>query len=186
MTLASVTPLEAADRAAAEAQVFVLVDKLGDPHVADSLNSLLDHAELLALLVQSLDDFLNRSEEVGNSIIGLFGEARTTVTSNDALKGAKGVDLATLSSMAMEVTGLLPQVADMLPQLTQLATPALVEQLSVLTRGLEAGATAYQTEDRMQVNGLMSAMRLFKDPDVCTAVSFFATVLRAIGREVAK
>ena len=186
MTLASVTPLDPTERAAADAHLMALVEKMSEPAVADALTALLGHADLLAMLVQMIDGILSRSEEVGNSLIELFGEARTTVLSNDAVKDAKGFDMQALASTAGTLSGMLPQVSELLPHVAELATPGALEQVALLTRGLEDGAAAFQTDDRMQVSGVMSAMRLFKDPDVCTAVSFFATVARSIGREVGK
>ena len=77
------------------AEQTALMARLEDPAVAASLVTLLDHADLLAVLVQGLDGFIARSEIIGNSLLDSVTELRESVAGNDVM-GSTGVDLPKL------------------------------------------------------------------------------------------
>ena len=60
-----------------------------------------------------------------------------------------------------------------------------VASIRVLARGLVQGGEDAATRP-VEVNGPLSLLKLLKDPDVNRAISYFATVARAIGRELDK
>ncbi|MCL8025398.1 DUF1641 domain-containing protein [Nocardioides bruguierae] len=150
----------------------LLAARLDDPQVAANLALLLEHADLVAVLLEGLDGFLSRSESIGASVMEAVADARTTVGENELL-GELSVDVPKVAGAAVRLIN-----ADLL-------TPEAVDQVSVLARGLVQGGEDYKASP-VEVGGPLTLLKLLKDPDVNRAISYFATVARAIGREVAK
>lgn len=147
-----------------------LVDRLGDPSVAASLEVLLDHADLLAILVEGLDGFVARSEVIGDSL----------VSGLDDLRGVTG-DGGGLDGAAAEL-GRLKDAAASLMQ-SDLLKPEALEQLGVLSRGLARGGERYAATP-VEITGVRSMARLLKDPDIKRALGYVATLAQAIGQEL--
>ncbi|TIC82614.1 DUF1641 domain-containing protein [Nocardioides sp. GY 10127] len=155
-----------------EGPAAILASRLDDPQVAASLATLLEHADLVAVLLEGLDGFLARSESIGASLMEAVVDARATVEGNELL-GELQVDVPKVAGAAVRLIN-----ADLL-------TPEAVDQVSVLARGLVQGGEDYKAAP-IEVGGPLSLLKLLKDPDVNRAISYFATVAKAIGREVAK
>ncbi|MFN8033200.1 MAG: hypothetical protein U0Q47_07875, partial [Mycobacterium sp.] len=89
-------------------------DRLDDPQVAAALNTLLDHADVLAVLVSGLDGFVRRGDTITNTVSTAVAEFRG-VSSAGVIPGAeafKGVDLqvlaASLATLSGSVAGATP------------------------------------------------------------------------------
>ncbi len=169
-----------------QASLDTLMERLDDPQVAAALTNLLDHADLLAILIVGLDGMVARSETIGAAL----------VEGIDDLKGIAGNGDGDVVASLTALSGTLPKIAPALTEAVEsglldaildsgLADPALVAETSRLARGLKAGAASAQT-DPIPVNGLFSAMKLLKDPDIQRAVSYFAAITKSIGVELAK
>jgi hypothetical protein len=50
--------------------------RLDDPRVAEALNSLLDHADLLAVIVAGLDGFVRRGDDITENLTSAIGELK--------------------------------------------------------------------------------------------------------------
>ncbi|MBK6885325.1 MAG: hypothetical protein IPH03_01935 [Tetrasphaera sp.] len=83
------------DGIATDPQVSALRAKLDDPQVAASLTRILDHADLLALLVVGLDGAIQRSEVIGNSLAGSLTDLRAMQSADDY--PLRGIDLRELA-----------------------------------------------------------------------------------------
>lgn len=149
---------------------IALQKRLNDPAVANALSSLLDHADLLAILVEGLDGFVARSEVIGDSLVSSLTELRAVVADNETLSGA-GADLGQLVGTASKLAK------------SDLVKPEVVDQLSVLARGLVKGGTLYDASP-VEVTGIFSLARLLKDPDITRALSYVATLAKAVGQEL--
>lgn len=68
-----------------------LAARHNDPAVAGSLSSLLDHADLIALLVASLDGFIARSEVIGDSLVDGISELREVAVDAESKVDVKGL-----------------------------------------------------------------------------------------------
>lgn len=168
--------------------------RLGDPVVAEALTSLLDRAELLAVLLQGLDQFVARSEVIGDSLLASLAELRATAGSSTLLAGTQ-VDLKAVAEAAASLAAVLPKAApgmvaavetgaiDKLFASGVVGTEA-VEQVAVFAHGLVKGSRAF-ANDPVRIGGPISLLRLLKDPDINRALSFFATIAKSIGREIA-
>lgn len=169
-----------------QASLDSLMERLDDPQVAAALTNLLDHADLLAILIVGLDGLVSRSETIGAAVAegltdlrGIAGNGDgDVVASLTALSGA----LPKLAPMVTEIleSGLIDTVID-----SGIADPAMITEVSRLGRGLTAGAMSAKDQP-IEVNGIFSAMKLLKDPDIQRAVSYFAAVAKSIGVELGK
>jgi uncharacterized protein YjgD (DUF1641 family) len=162
MTLAPSRPETAAD---------VVAAKLRDPQVAASLATLLDHADLLALLVEALDGFVERSEVIGDSLISGLDELRTIADANGGNPLA-GIDFEAIKTLTQTLAN------------SDLLKPEAVEALGVIARGAARGSAQYAGAP-VQIGGLLSLGRLLKDPDINRAISFTMTLAKAVGQELA-
>jgi hypothetical protein len=151
-----------------EASTDALLDKLQEPAVAAAVTSLLDHADLVAVLLEGLDQFVARSETIGESLFASVDELRSTVSGNAALGG---LDTAGLLDSAQRLAG------------SGIVSPAAIDSVAMVARGLVAGGERFK-QDPVAVTGLLSLARLLKDPDLRRAISFGATVAKSIGQEL--
>jgi len=77
-----------------------LLERLQDPQVAQALVALLDRAELLAVLVEGLDQFVARSEEIGVDLPRIVDTATR-------LAGSDLVDPAAVDQISLLARGLV-------------------------------------------------------------------------------
>ena len=147
----------------------VVAAKLQDPKVAASLATLLDHADLLAVIVEALDGFVARSEVIGDSLIASLGELRT-IADSDANPLA-GFDFDQIKSLTQTLAG------------SDLFKPEAVEALGLLARGMSQGSARFETTP-VKVGGLFSLGKLLKDPDINRAISFTMTLAKSVGQEL--
>ena len=101
-------------------------DRLDDPQVAAALNTLLDHADVLAVLVSGLDGFVRRGDTITSTLSSAVSEFRGA-SSAGAIPGAeafKGVDLQTLAASLATLSG---SVAGATPALNTLLTSKLTD-----------------------------------------------------------
>lgn len=160
-----------------------LRQKLDDPGVAAALGELLDHADLLALLVSGLDGFIRRSETVSDSLVSGLGELRAG--SGITADVIAGIDLAGLAASLATLSRLLVGAAPALERLTHsdLIAPDAVDVVSLAGRALADGH-ARAERDQVSVTGVRALLRLLKDPDVGRAIGFLGEVAKSLGREL--
>ena len=152
-----------------EAPTDALLDKLQEPAVAAAVANLLDHAELVAVLLEGLDQFVARSETIGDSLFASVDELRTTVAGNETLAGFDAAGLLD-SAHRLAASGVV--------------SPPAIDSMATVARGIVAGGERF-TQDPVEVTGIFSLTRLLKDPDIRRALSSGATVARSLGQELA-
>lgn len=100
-----------------------LRDRLDDPAVAASLNNLLDHADLLAILLTGLDGFVRRGDAISETLASAVGELRA------GARDFSGANLPSFDGVASELRSVdLQALAASLSELASslvTATPAL-------------------------------------------------------------
>lgn len=182
MTLAPATHPDSAPRpaTAAGASRAALEARLDDPGVVEALTSLLDHADLLAVIVDGLDGFVARSETIGDSVISGFRDLRG-LTDAEALMPDLGVPLPDLLAAVRQLAAVLPRVV---PQLAAAAESGGADELALLATGLSRGHADF-VRDPVDVSGLLSIRRVLKDRDIARTLSYLATIAKAVGRELA-
>lgn len=158
-----------------------LLAKLDDPRVTEALSDLLEHADLLALLVVGLDGMLRRGDAVAGAISDVVGQLRDEgltdkLSSIDLPRLAES--LGTLSTLASEAGPALDSLLK-----AGLTDPRLVDVVAVATRSVITGADKAKVEP-VQASGVFSLMRALKDEDVARGLSFLIQVARAFGQEL--
>lgn len=164
-------------------------DKLDDPKVAASLNNLLDHADLLAVLVTGLDGFVRRGDAITDSLSAVVSDFKGAsvagvVPGADALKGVDLQGLAqSLATLSNSLVGATPALNTLLS--SRLTDPAAAEVLAQLGQALVEGKAA-AAADPGGPKGLFGFWKVTKDPDVVRGLGFMIQVARAFGRQVGK
>lgn len=164
--------------------------KLDDPRVAESLNDLLEHADLLAVLVSGLDGLVRRSDTLGDNITSAIGEFKglnggANGSSIPGIDSLKSVDLAGLAAsfatLSNKVVGATPALNSLLE--SRLTDPQAVEVLAQLGAALVEAKTATARQPNGP-KGLFGILKATKDPDVARGVGFLLQVAKAFGRQL--
>ncbi len=169
-----------------------LAERLQDPQVLGALTTLLDHADLLAVLVEGMDQFISRSEVIGNSLLAGIQELRD-VAQPDPDSARPG--LAEIAGAGASLASVLPQAAprlvaavetgslDKLLDTAEVSAEAM-DQMQMLARALIAGSKRFEHQP-VEVSGPVSMVKALRDPDVSRAISFFITIAKSVGQELA-
>lgn len=75
-----------------------LLQRLDDPRIVSSLSTILDHADLLATLIDALDGFVRRGEVIGDSLLSFVEEFKAAGGSFAGRSLLPDVDVAGLQS----------------------------------------------------------------------------------------
>jgi len=173
-------------------ELEALVERLQDPRVASGLQNLLDHVDLLAILVIGLDGFVGRSELIGEALVEGVSEMRELADASDV---AGNLDIAgTVSSLAA-VASTLPKLTPVLTRMVDedvvgsmldsgIFSPDSLAHIGLLATAVNRGATD-AVETPIQVKGAYSMLRQLKDPDVARGLGYTLSILKAVGRELA-
>ena len=166
-------------------------EKLDDPRVAASLNDLLEHADLLAILVSGLDGLVRRSDQIGDSLTSAIGEFKTDAKGSSlaqsipGIDALKSVDLAGLAgsfaTLSDRVIGATPALDSLLS--SSLTDPQAAEVLAQLGDAL-VEAKAATARNPHGPKGLFGILKATKDPDVARGLGFLLQVAKAFGRQL--
>jgi hypothetical protein len=158
-------------------------DRLDDPQVAAALNTLLDHADVLAVLVSGLDGFVRRGDTITETLSSAVSEFRGA--SSAGIPGAeslKGVDFqglaASLATLSGSVVGATPALNTLLT--SGLTDPAAAQVLASLGDSLADGKAGAANPPK----GLYGLYKATKDPDVARGLGFLLAVAKSFGRRV--
>ncbi len=152
-----------------------LLARLDDPATARALHSLLDNAELLAMLATMTDGVLRRGEVLTGNLADGLAELRTAAASAGVRMPDGTSGLAALGPLA----------ADVLPGLRALAASDLVRPGTVSALDTMAGAVAEglapqaAAQRRPGLRGLAARLR---DRDVARGLDTLLDVAAALGR----
>jgi hypothetical protein len=158
-------------------EVDRLVERLAEPQTAAALHTLLDNAELLAVILSGLDGLARKGEVIGDTVAEVLGEVR-------AAGKATGLDLRTTSH---QLATLIPTLADAAPAINRIVESPIVEPepiavlseaATALVKGLRRAQT---TNTRMGVRALWKAT---KEDEVQRGLGFLVEVLREFGRDM--
>lgn len=161
-------------------------DRLDDPRVAEALTTLLDHADLLAVLVSGLDGFVRRGDDITANLTSAWGELSGSTDQIPGLAALREVDLAELSASLATLTGGLVKAT---PAITTLLDSALTDPrgadvVAALGDALVSARQSVPAPPR-GVRGLWTTLRgAAKDPDVTRGLAYLIEVARQFGRRV--
>jgi hypothetical protein len=162
-------------------QAHALAERLAEPRTAAAINTLLDHADLLALLISGLDGLVSRSDTITESLADGVSELR-------AVSEPTRVNAAQLLATAKQLTALAPPLVEKLPVLeallgSDLADPKVIELASMASRAVIKGAEQADRND-LKVTGVVGLLRALRDPDVSRALGFVLSIAKALGKEL--
>lgn len=83
-----------------------LAQRLQDPQVVEALDTILAHADLLALLVEGASGLAERGETLTDTLVEGLRELRTTV---EATPGAQDLDVQEIAQSGVKLAGALPR-----------------------------------------------------------------------------
>lgn len=144
--------------------------RLDEPQVAASLNSLLDHADLLAIVAVAIDGFLSRGDVIANTLAEAVGE----------LRGAS-VDTPLAG---IDVKGLVGSAKDAAPALQNLLGQVSDPRVVVVFGQLTTAVAEAQTVHAPAPTGALSLLRALKDPDTAAGLGFLLQVAKSFGRQL--
>jgi hypothetical protein len=158
-----------------------LAERLADPKVAASLNTLLDHVDLLAVLVTGLDALISRGDTIADSLADGVSELR-------AASQQPRMDAARMAMTLQQVSALAPPLVEKLPVLenllgSDLADPRVIDVASTAARAIVQGADQAQAT-QTKITGVRALLRALKDPNVSRALGFVASIAKALGKEL--
>lgn len=162
-------------------RVDTLRERLDDPKVAEALGTILDHADLLALLVSGLDGFLARGEVITDSLGDGLDELRGTA--GGGLPGP--AEIGSLVSSLGALSGSLSEAGPLLERVigSDVTSQPALDVVSLAARALVEGHARAQA-GQVRVAGIRAMLRLLKDDDVTRGLGFLVEVARALGREL--
>jgi hypothetical protein len=150
-------------------------ERLSDPRTAASLIVLLDNLDALAFLAEGLNGVLQRGDTITESLASGVHELRALA---DQVPPYLGEPLSRLASEA-------PEIAD---AVTALLESGMLRRDIVDLLGTFADATitgvATARRDATSIDGIRSAFKAFRDPDVARGLGVMVEVARAIGKTV--
>ena len=154
-----------------------LLDRLEDPRTSAALHTLLDNAELIAVLVGGLDGLARKGEVIGDTLAEVLEESRAAVRSTGLDPIETSRQLATLIPTLAAASPAINRILDS-PIVEEEPIDVLSETAVALVAGLRA-ARAQQT--KVGIGGLVRATR---DDDVQRGLGFIIEVARAFGRDL--
>jgi Protein of unknown function (DUF1641) len=166
--------------APAEDPIESVLARLDEPSIVDSLHQLIDHLDLLAVLIVGLDGLVSRGDTIADSLSDGFNELRRA--------DKPPVDVAKLLSLGQQLTDAAPALLDLLPVVERIAAsdlgdPSLIDLAATVSRAAVRGASEAQS-GRTSVNGIRSLLRSLKDEDVSRALGFIFSIAKALGQEL--
>lgn len=161
-----------------------LVSRLEEPNVVAALNDLLDHADILAVMVVAMDSFVRRGDAIADAFNDAVGELRGMFPGSDK-EPKELVDLGGLASSLATLAGPLTEAAPALRGIlrSDLTSPQTIDIITRFGRALVNGSDAART-DPTKLSGAFAVVRALKDDDVARGLSFLLHIIRAFGREL--
>lgn len=158
-----------------------LLERLDDPVVAAALNKILDHVDLLALLIGALGGFFERGETIVNTVADGVRELRGATEGGPSVLadldlGALATSLAALARAASTLDTVVK--SPMLTDQRAVSTVTLLGEALIEARQAAAAAPAGPT-------GLFSLLRMLRDEDVSRGLGLMIETARALGRKLA-
>lgn len=169
-----------------------LIEKLGSPCTIESLKALLDRLGLAAFLLEAVDGFLRRGNEVTDSVAAGVAKWRETAPAIDAgrLQALGEVLPQLLDALVLLVkSGVLERFLRVIDTGIAMADKGLFDSRTVgaLAEIGQQAAASYEVvkiQPREPV-GLLGLLRGLSDPDVQKSAALFLAVAKRYGQTLA-
>lgn len=166
-----------------------LLERLGDPRTLRLLQTLFDKLETAVFLLEAVDGFLRRGDEIAESAAGLVGELRNAnVDIGDLKQIAERTPKIVEALGQLTETRALDRVPDLVNALQVLAKsgmldPQVVSVLGDVGRRL-AGAYDEVTAAPVAPVGSFGALKALGEPEIQRGLGLLLAVARRFGRDV--
>lgn len=162
--------------------IEALVARLDEPQVELALQQILDHVDLLAILVVGLDGLIRRGDTIADALADGVNELKSA-TPPEGLP-----DLGGVLALARQATGLVGPLQAMMPNLeylmrSNMLNPQVIDIASAATRAMAVGAADAQA-NRTSITGIRAMLKVLKDEDVGRALGFAVSIAKALGKEL--
>ncbi|MGE3286098.1 MAG: DUF1641 domain-containing protein [Pseudonocardia sp.] len=152
--------------------------------MASSLSYILDHADLLAVLVAGIHGFVERGDTITEAVVDGVRELRSAAPESS---GLAAVDvpkvLASLADLSSGMVNATPALKSLL------GSPALADTRTADTIGLLGEALAEGRDEAAKSPGgptsVFGLLRVLKDDDVSRGIGLLVQVAKALGRRLA-
>lgn len=165
----------------AEARREYLIARITEPDVFDSLLTLAGHADLIAMMVSSIDALLRRSDDISDSLVSGIDELKSALAAPDGPLSGIDVDEITSAFRAMADLGKAMAPAVEAVNASGLVSPTTTD---AAIRFGTALTTAEQGHQHGRTPGtfrqIISGLR---DPDVRRGVGYLLTVTKSLGSD---
>lgn len=162
--------------------VEALVARLDDPTVSRALHDLLDHVDLLSILVVGLHGMISRGDAISAALAESVGDVR-------AASGSSGLpDVAQVSTLVQRLSTLSGPLIEMMPTIerlmnSSLGDPRVIDLAAAASRAAVRGAQEAQAT-QARVSGVRALLKVLKDDDVSRALGFVVSIAKSLGQEL--
>ncbi|WP_085916642.1 MULTISPECIES: DUF1641 domain-containing protein [Pseudonocardia] len=170
---------------AAHSPADELLERLDDPTVAASLSVVLEHADLLAVLVVALDGFLRRGDTIMEGVADGVRDLRQA--SGPGVSSLSGIDVQGLMSSATTLSGGVVAATPTLHALltsTLVTDPRAAKAIALLGDAVVEGADA-ASAIKAGPTGVFGLLRVLKDENVSRGLNLLIEIVRSLGRRLA-
>ena len=158
--------------------VDVVLERLDDPGVASSLLTILDHVDLLATLVTSLSELLQRGDTIIDSVTSGVGELAAVARARPDVALPSPAELGEL---ARNLSAAMPALAKVLG--SHMVDDRTISLLSLVTESAVEGAERARAE-RASIAGVRGMLKVVRDPDVGRGLGLVVEIAKAMGRRL--
>lgn len=162
--------------------------KLDEPQVAQALSALLEHADLLAILVTGLDGLLRRSDEIGDSLtstVGEFTDGVRAASRSESIPEIEALRKVDLAALARSLAALSDKAINAVPALDALLGSRLTDpQAAAVLVALGDAVVEARTGGAAAPHGVFGLVKATRDPDVVRGVGFLLQVTKSFGRRL--
>jgi hypothetical protein len=149
-----------------------LLERLDDPRVAASLTHILDHADMLAMLIVGLDGFIRRGDTIAEALADGVND----------LRGMQGSGPADVQGLLSGVVGATPTLAALLNS-PMMSDPRTASTIALLGEALVEGRAEAETAPPGPT-GVFGLLRALKDDEVSRGLGLLIQVAKALGRKL--
>ena len=173
--------------AVAHQPVEAVTERLNDPAVAASLVTLLDHIDLVSMLVTGLNGFFERGDTIIESLASGVAELRDGRAASGSTFDVKAA-LEQAKAGAALLSDAMPTLQAALPSLSKLVQSGVLNDDLIDVLGLVGQSAVEGTRNAKSagtsVSGVLGTMKALKDPEVARGLGVLVEIARALGKRV--
>ena len=173
--------------AIAHQPVDAVTERLNDPAVAASLVTILDHIELLSMMISGLNDFFERGDTIIESLAAGVSDVRDAQSARGAKFDIMGAVDHAKASLEL-FNDAVPTIKAGLPTVNKLLQSGIVndQMIDILRMVGESAVEGTQNAEAngTTVKGLRGTMKALKEPEVARGMGLLVEIAKALGKKL--